>query len=453
MHAPLQILFIGTVFPEPVSSAAGVRTEALLEDFLGRGDRVHFVSPSDANRFSEGLRERGIVTHQIGPNDPAFDTLLATLRPDVVVFDRFMLEEQFGWRVAEHAPSAIRVLDTIDLHFLRRWRGERLKQFLKGTSRGEGTAVSEEDLTFLFNTDIEGLPAGPEGIETDDCLREVASILRSDMSLILSSFEFELLKARFPVPESSLLELGFSYPSPEVEKRIDFSNRKHFVSIGNFRHPPNRDSAFWLSRVLWPEIRERLKQQGDEATEFHLYGAYPPKEIMALDAPKSRFRVFGPAENSIETLRSYRALLAPIRFGAGIKGKIADAWSAGIPVVTTPIGAEGMDYRVRKAQKIFAGFIAKSELEFIESSTALYGDATLQAGLIADGDRAIDAIYSPHANREKFHARLDELRVDGRLEDLRAKNLVGRILRADFHGRTKYFSKWIEAKTKSEPLA
>ena len=451
MHAPLQILFIGTVFPEPVSSAAGVRTEALLEDFRARGDRIHFASPSDANRFSEGLRARGIETHQIGPNDPAFDTLLKDLRPDVVVFDRFMLEEQFGWRVAEHAPDAIRVLDTIDLHFLRRWRGERLKQFIKSSERGEGTTVPHDDLTFLFTSDIAGLPAGPDGIETDDCLREIASILRSDLSLILSTFEFELLKARFPIPEGSLLELGFSYPAPDKEKRLAFTERKHFASIGNFRHPPNRDSAFWMAKVLWPKLRAELASRGDHESEFHLFGAYPPKEIMELDAPKSRFRVFGPAADAIETLRTYRLVLAPIRFGAGIKGKIADAWSAGIPVVTTPIGAEGMSAWVNGKPSPFAGEVARSEQEFAELSASLYTDSAKQSALIEAGDLALNTLYSPEANRTKLFDALEHLRTDGHLARAREKNLLGRILRADFHGRTKYFSKWIEAKTKTEP--
>jgi glycosyltransferase involved in cell wall biosynthesis len=441
------VLFIGTVFPEPVSSAAGVRTESLLEDFRSRGDRILFASPSDRNRFSDTLRERGIETIQVGPNDPSFDVAVREFRPDVAVFDRFMLEEQFGWRVAENAPNAIRVLDTIDLHFLRRWRGERLKQSLR--TAPEGASIPRDDLSLLFVSDIRGLPAGEQGIETDDCLREVASILRSDLSLILSSFEFELLRDRFRIPENLLLELGFSYPAPDLDRRKSFDGRRHFVSIGNFRHLPNRDSAFWMARTLWPRIREALAAQGDRETELHLYGAYPPREIMALDDEKGRFRVFGPTEDAITTLRNYRALLAPLRFGAGIKGKIADAWSAGLPVVTTPVGAEGM--RVSGAELShgevrFGGEVADTEEEFVEIALRVYADEERQRALVEAGDRSLEALYSPDANRRKLFARLEAFEHPEGLAKAREGNLVGRILRADFHGRTKYFSKWIEAK-------
>jgi glycosyltransferase involved in cell wall biosynthesis len=444
---PRRILFVGTVFPEPVSSAAGVRTESLLEDFLSRGDRVLFVSPSDHNRFSEALRARGIETAQVGPNDPAFDALVREFRPDIAVFDRFMLEEQFGWRVSEHAPSAIRVLDTIDLHFLRRWRGDRLKQAIlssRGESFVEGARVAPADLELLFVSDIRGLPGGEEGIETGDCLREIAAIHRSDLSLILSSFERELLHDRFQVPVSLLLELGFSYPPPDLAARRPFESRRHLVSIGTFRHPPNRDSAFWMARELWPGIRRELERAGDRETELHLYGAYPPKEVMALDDRSARFRVFGPAESAIATLRRYRALLAPLRFGAGIKGKIADAWSAGIPVVTTPIGAEGM-----RVLGSFAGVIASNEAELERAAAAIVSDPEAQARRIAEGDHALASLYSPEANRRALFERLDALSEPGALARARERNFVGRLLRSDLHARTKYFSKWIEAKNAS----
>lgn len=428
------ILFVGTVFPEPVSSAAGVRTESLLEDFRSRGDRILFTSPSDQNQFSGALRERGIETHQIGPNDPTFDSIVREFRPDIAIFDRFNLEEQFAWRVAEQAPGAIRVLDTIDLHFVRRWRGEKLKRFLH-TPNGyaEGASISDGNLQSLFFADVE---------ETDDCLREVAAIFRSDLTLILSSFELDLLKERFQVPASLLLELGFSYPTPDREKRRDFSERKNFVSIGNFRHLPNRDSAFWMARALWPKMREQLAALGDRETELHLYGAYPPKEIMALDDPKGRFRVFGPAENAIETLCGYRALLAPLRFGAGIKGKITDAWSAGIPVVTTPIGAEGMVVRALD----FAGKVARSEDEFVDAAVAVLASEADQRKLISAGDQSLENLYSPETNRRALFEKLDSLADGEALRLARESNRVGRILRSELHARTKYFSKWIEAK-------
>lgn len=439
-----KILFIGPVFPEPTSSAAGVRTVGLLEDFLSRGDRILFASPSDQNAFASALQEKGIETFQIGPNDPAFDLRLHEFAPEVVVFDRFMLEEQFGWRVAEHAPKALRILDTIDLHFLRRARADRLATFLgaavSNPSQREGSSIPDEQLGELYDSLDE--------IDTPDCLRELASIYRSDLSLILSTFEEQLLQNGFGVDPSLLLGLGFGYPEADTARWRPHAERKHFVSIGNFRHLPNRDAAFWLARVLWPKIREELSRHGEREAEFHLYGAYAPKEIMALDSPKDRIRVFGPAVESVPTLRDYRALLAPLRFGAGIKGKISDAWAAGIPVVTTPIGAEGMVEADAPAG--FAGLVARTETEFADAAAGAYLDSEGGETLRAAGRVALGALYDQSFNRRKFLDRIDELlESPDRLADHRRQNLIGRILGADFSGRTKYFSKWIEEKNRN----
>lgn len=424
---PRNVLFIGAVFPEPTSSAAGVRTLSLLRDFHSRGDRILFVSPSDRNAFSDALRAEGIETAEAKPNDPAFDTLVREFAPEIVIFDRFMLEEQFGWRVAEAAPNALRVLDTIDLHFLRRIRAEWL-------GKKEGVSVSDEELARLYHS--------LEGIETEDCLRELASIYRSDLTLILSSFEMGLLQTRFNLPAERLLELGFSYAAPERTEWVASDSRKNFVSIGNFRHLPNRDSVFWLARVLWPKIRAELLASGTPDAELHLYGAYPPKEIMALDNAKQGIRVFGKAEESIPTLRNYKVLLAPIRFGAGIKGKIADAWAAGTPVVTTPIGAEGM----RLSTGDFAGLVADTEAEFLRDAVEVYQHPEIASLFREAGAAALEELYDPAMIREKVLTTTDACLAS--LAEHREKSIVSRILLADTQGRTKYFSKWIEEKNK-----
>jgi glycosyltransferase involved in cell wall biosynthesis len=283
------------------------------------------------------------------------------------------------------------------------------------------------------------------GIETEDCLRELASILRSDLTLVLSRFEMRLLRERFGVPESLLQFLGFSYPAPSPEKWTRFSERRHFASIGNFRHLPNRDATFWLARSLWPQLRAELSRRGEENVELHLYGAYPPKEVMALDSPKTGFRVFGPAADAIGTLREYRACLAPLRFGAGIKGKIADAWSAGVPVVTTPIGAEGMS----GDGGAFAGRIGGSEAAFIEAAAALYSDTAQNDYLRDSGADALRSLYSATENRRILLDRIDTLlESPARLETHRTANVLGRILRSEAYGRTKYLSRWIEEKNR-----
>jgi hypothetical protein len=108
--------------------------------------------------------------------------------------------------------------------------------------------------------------------------------------------------------------------------------------IGNFLHAPNRDSVHWVKRELWPKIRNKMPR-----AEIHVYGAYPAKQDFELHDPRNGFYLKGSTDDSVkEILSRYRVLLAPLRFGAGIKGKILDAWSTRTAVVTSPIGAEGM---------------------------------------------------------------------------------------------------------------
>ncbi len=193
-------------------------------------------------------------------------------------------------------------------------------------------------------------------------------------------------------------------------------------------------------------MRARLAELGEKDVELHLYGAYPPKEIMALDSPANGFRVFGPTPDALAILRGYRVCVAPLRFGAGIKGKIADAWAAGIPVVTTPIGAEGMSIRDEGAE--FAGVVATTEVGFIAEAAALYRDESRSKRYADLGRASLEAIYSEEKNRAAFLSRIDQLLAPEALASHRSKNTVGRILNQEAYGRTKYLSKWIEEKNR-----
>ena len=124
----MQILLIGLVWPEPASSAAGSRIIKLIDLFLSKGWEVTFSSAAAKSEFSADLISKGVNEISIELNSSSFDDFIGELKPDVVLFDRFMVEEQYGWRVAENCPNAIRILDTEDLHFLRNARHLVIKE-------------------------------------------------------------------------------------------------------------------------------------------------------------------------------------------------------------------------------------------------------------------------------------------------------------------------------------
>ena len=307
----LKVLIIGSVWPEPQSSGAGTRLLQLMQLFQAQGWQLTFASAAAESAHAADLAPMSIRSVGIELNNSSFDSFISGLQPDIVLFDRFMTEEQFGWRVEKACPDALRVIETIDLHLLRQAREQAHKQ--------------KRDVSLA---DLHGEVAQ----------REISAILRSDLSIIISDYELELLSSRFSIDEQLLHLCPFMFDEDQINQPAPvYEERAHFVTIGNFRHAPNWDSVLWLKQQLWPLIRQSLPQ-----TELHIYGAYPPAKAMALHTPADGFHIMGRADCVSAVMLSARVVLAPLRFGAGIKTKIADAMLSGTPVATTAIGAEGM---------------------------------------------------------------------------------------------------------------
>lgn len=416
----MKVLIMGYVWPEPQSSAAGLRTRNLIDTFQSAGWRVWLSSASSENSFSAQLQQIGVSLLHFKPNDPAFDACISELQPDLVIFDRFVTEEQFGWRVREVCPEALRVIDTQDLHFLRRAREEAARQ--SGANLRQTLDAGKR------------VADGPGSKESEDTLRELGAILRSDHSLIISDYELDLLKEEFRIPESRIFLSRFQYSAPPVPS--GFEARKDFVMIGNFRHHPNADGVKWFRKEIWPLIRKSLP-----AAQVKIYGAYPPKEMMELNSPSEGFLVLGPVVDHFKVLREARVNLAPLRFGAGIKGKITDGWWTGTPVVTTPIGAEGM-----AEDLLWGGEVAWNETEFAAKAIQLYTDSALWLQRQQAGLHILQELYDSKVNALALTRRLLSLKENQ--NRLREENIMGAILNSHFYKSTKYFSKWIEEKNK-----
>ena len=414
----MKVLWIALVWPEVTSSAAGFRTLQLIEALKSAGYEVEVCSPCKANIYQEKLESLGIQTASYKPNDSKFDEYVKKLDPSIVVFDRFMAEEQFGWRVREQVPQALRVLDTIDLHSLRRARHKRIADF----ANLNDFALSEVDL------------------ETSDAIRELSSIFRSDLSLIISDKELLLLESYYKV-SAELLELSRFHYSVEP-RQAEFENRKHFIAIGNFNHEPNADSYRLLHKYLWPQIKDRLAEEGFTGAELHIYGAYPTKEFLELDNPKTGFRIKGWTKDALETLSQYRVNLAPLRFGAGIKGKVSDGWAVGTPCVGTEFAQEGMC-----EEFLFGGAIAENKGDFAQKAAKLYCDKALWISARDNGLAIIKALYNKEKSSETFLASIRKALVER--EDRRLRNFVGLMLWHHQHRSTEFFSRWIEAKNQN----
>ncbi|MGQ3677043.1 glycosyltransferase [Tenacibaculum discolor] len=406
-----QLLIIGYVWIEK-TTGAGNRMLQLLNVFKNQNYTITFATPAQKTENSLNLAELGVEEKSIELNSSSFDDFIKEQQPDVVLFDRFMMEEQFGWRVAEHCPEALRVLDTEDLHFLRKTRHQQLKK---------GKQFSIEAL-----------------LNSDEAKREIAAILRCDMSLIISTYEMQLLKDVFKVDESLLYHLPFLLSSIDekvVKKWKSFEERKHFVFIGNFFHAPNVDAVLQL-KTIWKTIRKQLPE-----AELHIYGAYATQQIQQLHKPKEGFIIKGFAENALEVVKNARVVLAPIRFGAGIKGKLTEAMECGIPSVTTSIGAEGMHGNLP-----WNGFIEDDFEKFANKAIELYTYDILWKKSQQKGIAIINSIYDKEKLAFSFVNKIKEIQEN--LETHRTQNFLGSLLQHQTLQATKFMSKWIEEKNK-----
>jgi len=402
----MDILIIGKLWPEPQSSAAGKRMLQLIEVFQKLG-QVHFASPSKKTGNEENLEILKVLSYPIVLNDDTFNDFLLKIDPTIVVFDRFMTEEQFSWRVAETCPFAVRILNTEDLHFLRNSR----------------------KIAFKNNSDMD--------FYSDDAMRELAAISRSDLSLIISTFEMHLLENNYQIPQHLLMYL------PIFSSGIDcnlpsFEDRKDAIFIGNFLHEPNVDAVRYLKHEIWPLVR---KKNCDVV--MNVYGAYPTKEIMDYHSISDNFLVHGRCEDAQLSTKSARLSIAPLRFGAGIKGKLLEAMECGTPSITTSIGAEGIS-----TSDNWPGSIASTPVEFAKDFFRLYTNSSEWNSKQKLGAKILENQFKKEDYSSVFEQRILEMLTH--LDPHRKKHFVSKLIWHQSLQGTKYMSKWIMEKNKKD---
>ncbi|MGJ8666630.1 MAG: glycosyltransferase [Patiriisocius sp.] len=384
----------------------------LVELFQKAGYSISFASTASISEKSVPLHHLEISSEILKLNDPSFDEFISKLNPSIVLFDRYITEEQFGWRVTENCPNALKILDTEDLHFLRKAREEAFKK--------TGDAANAD-------------------IYSETAKRELASILRCDCSLIISEFEMQLLIKTFKISEESLWYLPLLVDEILEEKRMDFppfENRNGFMTIGNFLHAPNVDAVLYLKQSIWPLIKKELP-----TATLSIYGNYAPQHIKELHNEKEGFLIKGWAESVETVMQKAKVCLAPLRFGAGIKGKILDAMQYGTPVVATSMGAEGMF-----DLETFSVFIEDDAVAFATTAVHLHDEKNNWLLAQQAGVDNCNARFQKSHFSEAFIEYIKQLSEN--VDAHRKAHFTGQIIQQQQLSATKYMSKWIEEKNK-----
>jgi hypothetical protein len=353
------VVFFSNHIPEPNASAAGVRTQTLIHR-LQESDGIHHIHYTTGTAKTLPDASGNVTYHFLPPNESTRTRkFLSKIKSDnmIVVFDRFYVEEMYSFAVRQHLPHALRVTDMQDFHALR--------------------SARQDDISTKTTTDYPLEPSLVTPTQTSDMLlRELASIHRSDLTLVCSPFEVDLLATNYQIPRDKLALAPLLFhatnnneTSTSADELLlllserDNNNRSGFVMCGGFQHPPNVDAMHTLRERIWPRLRDQLLP----GAACHVYGANCPVQYQRR-ITDATWKVHGFEQQLATIFGDKRVLLAPLRYGAGLKGKIVDAWKFGVPVVTTSVGAEGLWLDGFE----FGGRVADTEDEFVAAAVELY---------------------------------------------------------------------------------
>ena len=301
-----QVLIVDEALPQPDRDSASLRLVNLIRLLHQEGAHVVVLAAEHAAPSSSlaDLRRMGVEVWSGGASArPA--AWLATHGPRfaVAMACRHELAQRMLPLLRRHAPQTRMVLDTVDLHYLR-----------------ESRAAELADSASMRHTAVRTRHA------------ELATIQASDLTLVVSEAERELLARDAPGARVEVLSNLHDVAGPGRP----FAQRKDLVFVGGFLHPPNADAVHWFVEQVFPLVRERLPTVG-----FHCIGAAPPPAISAL-ARHPGVVVHGHVPDLLPAMHGMRIAVAPLRFGAGVKGKINLSMAHGQPVVATASAVEGM---------------------------------------------------------------------------------------------------------------
>jgi glycosyltransferase involved in cell wall biosynthesis len=358
-----RILVIDVAVPRPDRDSGSLRATNLMRAMRDAGHAVDFLPDDgrDAGVYADALRAHGIGV-RTEPRHGGYPRWLSLQAPryDAIVVCRYHLAESLFPLARKLAPDALLVLDTVDLHHVREAR--------------EAEVRGDRRLSRLSRSTRK---------------RELAAVAAADVAWVVSPAERDLLRAALP---QARIEILSNIHEPVGATR-GHAERDGLLFVGGARHPPNVDAVEWLLRDIFPRVRRRLPE-----CTLHVVGAGFPDALAGTAIPDG-VRVHGFVPDLAPLLATCRAGLAPLRFGAGIKGKVNACMAAGMPVVATACAAEGM--HLRDGEDIL---LADEPDAFAAAVERLCLDAALWLRLSQAGLRNVSEHFSFSAARKALHA-------------------------------------------------
>ncbi|MGV6852992.1 MAG: glycosyltransferase, partial [bacterium] len=305
-HVKGRVLICDAVTPTPDQDSGSVRMVNIMRILKELNYAVSFIpeNHSKSGKYTRNLQQMGIECLY----QPFFKSPLEFFQSrgsdfDLIILSRHYVAEQYIDLIKQFSPRAKILFDTVDLHFLREQRFAELENSDKLRKRAEQTRQQE---------------------------MKIANACHK--TLVVSPIEVEVLAEQAPQLDVSVL----SNVHEVYGCQNDFSSRRDIMFVGGYQHPPNVDAVLYFVEQIWPTVHAALPE-----LKFRIIGSKMPDEIRQLEGQEG-LEVVGFVELLEPELNQCRLAIAPLRYGAGVKGKVNMSMSYGQPVIATPIAVEGM---------------------------------------------------------------------------------------------------------------
>jgi GT2 family glycosyltransferase/glycosyltransferase involved in cell wall biosynthesis len=354
------ILVIDHHLPMPDRDSGSLRMFQILKLLHELGHRLTFIPDNlaDIPPYTGELQKRGIEVYY-HPYIKSVREYLAAhgSKFHVVLLSRCDFARKHIPDVRLHAPQSRIIFDTVDLHFLREHREAQLT----GDPEGRRKALEKQRL-------------------------EHELIEQADETWVVSSVEQQLLQKEWPDASIQVVSNIVDIPGSSTP----FGLRRDWLFIGSFLHPPNIDAVLFFVEKIYPLVRKHLQD-----AKFYILGDKAPPEVVAL--ANEHIVVTGLQRDVRQFFDSVKLSVAPLRFGAGVKGKINQSMAFGVPVVATTPAVEGMQLTDHEDV-----LLADEPEDFARALIELYESEELWNRLSKNGVKKTRALYSTDVALEKL---------------------------------------------------
>src|SRR6476660_4167218 len=355
----------------PDRDSGSLRMFQILKILHQLGHRLTFLPDNlaDMPPYTCELQKRGIQVVHHPYVKRVRDYLISHGRMfDVVVLSRCDFARKHIADVRLHAPQSRIIFDTVDLHYLRERREAELTQDSDVRRKAQEKQLVEDYL-----------------------------IKEADETWVVSPIEQQMLQENWPHKSIQLVSNIVDVTGPVTP----FALRRDWLFIGGFQHRPNIDAVLFFVKEIYPLVSEHLRD-----AKFYIIGDKPPPEVAALATEK--VVVAGLQRDVRPFFDSIKLSVAPLRFGAGVKGKINQSMAFGVPVVATSLAVEGTDLHDREEI-----LVADQSEEFARAVIELYESEQLWNRISENGLKKTRALYSTDAARTKLEFLLSDAHLKG----------------------------------------